>query len=356
MKNEIKLVQLPKISHSLKQAGDEVDKRIAELNLDNLVATIDTVKSLKDIRAELNKEHLEFKAQLKSALTPAVDPIAEVKNLFKINISEKYSPADVLLKDKIAIVENKVKDKKKEVVIAYFNELCASENIDFLTFDSLNLDIKLSTTEKKYKETVNEYVLKVVDDINLIKNQDFEVEIMVEYKRTLNVSDSIIKVKNRKEAERVEAEQVKQREYLRRSKSLQNIGLLADKETQTYVYNLETYVVWDKVKDLDKKEFENVVIQFDTKIKSIKLDEENTRIAAEKTPEPKQTEKVEAPKEVIPVTKPIEIKEPLSTPKEEVKEELEKVKASFEVTATFPELMKLKAFLIDNNLTYKNIE
>lgn len=352
MENKIKLVQLPKISHQLQKAGEEVDKRIAALNLDKLVATEDTVKSLKTIRAELNSEHAEFNAQLKEALEPAINPITEVKELFKANISEKYKPADSLLKDKIAIVEDKIKDAKKESVKSYFNELCASENIDFLTFENLNIDIKLSVTEKKYKEQVNEYVLKVVDDINLIKTQDFEVEIMVEYKNTLNVSASIKTVKDRKENERIELEAVKQREYLRRSKSLQNIGLLADKETQTYVFNNDTYVVWDKVKDLDKKEFENIVIEFDTKIKSIKLDEEKARIAAEKKAEP--TKEPEKKKEPEVKTEPIKVVEPISAPVE-VKEELETVVASFEVTATYPDLMKLKAFLTDNNFNYKNI-
>lgn len=354
MENAIKLVQLPKISHSLKKAGDKVDNRIAELNLDNLVATIDTVQSLKNTRAELNSEHASFKRQLKEALEPAINPITEVKELFKTNISEKYIPADSLLKDKIAIVETKVKDEKKENIRVYFNELCASHKIDFLTFENLNLDIKLSVTEKKYKENVNEYIAKVVDDINLIKTQGFEVEIMVEYKKTLNVSLSIQTVKDRKEDERIEAERVKQQEYLRRSKSLQNIGLLADKETKTYVYDLNTYVVWDKVKDLDKKEFENVVIQFDTKIKSLKLDEENRQKDLEKEPEQKKETQLEKPKEEVKLV--VKVSEPISAPKEELKEELETVSASFEVTATYPKLMKLKSFLKDNNYTYKNID
>jgi hypothetical protein len=346
--NKIKLIQVPKISHSLIKAGEEVDNRIAELNLDNLVATSDTVKSLKEIRATLNSEHKDFKDQLKQALEPAINPIIEIKDLFKANISEKYTPADSLLKDKIAIVENDIKDKKKSNLISYFNELCVSEDIDFLTFDAISLDIKLSVTEKKYKEIINDYVLKVVDDINLIKTQEFEVEIMVEYKKTLNVSSSIKTVKDRKESERQELERIKHQEYIRRSKALQNIGLIADEETKTYVFNDDTYVVWDKVKDLKKKEFEDIVIEFDAKIKSIKLDEEKARIEAEKQ-RPVESKKPAKQKE------PTKVAEPISKPEEEIKEELEKVTASFEVTVTYPELMKLKAFLKENNFNYKNI-
>lgn len=360
MNNEIKLVQLPKISHQLKKAGDEVDKRIAELNLDNLVATIDTVKSLKDTRAELNAEHASFKLQLKEALEPAINPITEVKDLFKANISEKYIPADSLLKDKIAIVENKVKDDKKKVLIAYFNELCASYEIDFLIFDNLDLDIKLSVSEKKYKQTANDYVTKVVDDINLIKTQDFEVEIMVEYKKTLNVSASIKEVKDRKENERLEAIRVAKVEHLRRSKKLESIGLVANPETKTYNFSPDIYVVWDKVKDLPKEEFENTVIQFDATIKSIKLDEEKAALSAKESTEKQEQKEPEIKNEATKnlAKKPIQtpkVSEPIKAPTVEEKEQLETVKASFEVTATYPELMKLKSFLIDNNFNYKNI-
>ena len=257
------------------------------------------------------------------------------------------------MKDGIGSVETKVKELKESNVKAYFNELCLSEEIDFLIFENVGLDINLSTTEKKYKEQCNDFVMKVVDDLILIKTQEFEVEIMVEYKQTLNVSASIKTIKDRKENERIEAEKVKQQEYLRRSKKLEFVGLIANPETKTYNFNPETYVVWDSVKDLSKEEFENTVIQFDTKIKSIKLDEEKAVLEAKKL----ETKEPEIKKEVV--TKSIhtpKVSEPIKAPIVEKKEQLETVKASFEVTATYPELMKLKAFLVDNNFNYKNID
>lgn len=353
MDSKIKLVQAPIIQHKLIQVGKYIDERLAELNLDNLVATEETVKSLKQIRAELNRESKELNEDLKLAISPATDVISEVKELFKVNVTEKYKSADDKLKDGIGSVETKVKELKEYNVKAYFNELCLSEEIDFLTFENVGIDINLSTTEKKYKEQCNDFIIKVVDDINLIKTQDFEVEIMVEYKRTLNVSNSIKTIKDRKESERIEAEKVKQIEYLRRSKKLEFIGLIPNTETKTYNFNSETYVVWESVKNLSKEEFEKIVIQFDTKIKSIKLYEEKAELEAKK----KQTKEHEIKKEVATEsTQTPKLSEPLKAPLVDKKEQLETVKASFEVTATYPELMKLKAFLVDNNFNYKNID
>ena len=51
-------------------------------------------------------------------------------------------------------------------------ELCLSENIDFVTFESVALDINLSTSEKKYKEQCNEFISRIKDDLALIGTQD----------------------------------------------------------------------------------------------------------------------------------------------------------------------------------------
>ena len=60
MKNQITLTQSPIIKHDLLSIGANVTKRIDELNVENLVVTVDTIKSMKSLRAELNKEAKEF--------------------------------------------------------------------------------------------------------------------------------------------------------------------------------------------------------------------------------------------------------------------------------------------------------
>ena len=77
------------------------------------------------------------------------------------------------------------------------------KKIDFIPFEKLGLEINLSTTEKAYKERVNDYITKVTDDLLLIRANEFEAEIMVEYKAFFKrFSQSITKVVARKEAEK----------------------------------------------------------------------------------------------------------------------------------------------------------
>ena len=63
--SEIKLKVLPVIEHDLVKVGNLVDKRLAQLNVANLVATDETIQSLKTLRADLNKELKEYEEQRK---------------------------------------------------------------------------------------------------------------------------------------------------------------------------------------------------------------------------------------------------------------------------------------------------
>lgn len=348
--NEIKLKQAPIISHELIKAGQAVTNRLAALNLDKQVATPDTVKSLKELRAELNKEFGNYEAQRK-ALDKALNaPMVEFKALYKTEIADKYSEAKETLNKGIVSVETKMKEDKRNNITTYFKELCQSEEIDFLTFENVGIEINLSTSEKKYKEQCNDFVSRIKDDLALIETQEFKVEILVDYKQTLNATKAIKTIQDRKANEAAETERVKQKEYLRRSKALLNIGTTADKETKSYIYNDEIYVSWDSVKDIKLSEFNCKIIELEEKIKSDKAEKQKLINAEKQKEEPVKT--AEVVKEPVIVKAPEVIKPPEVV---EQKEGLETVQARFEVSGTMPELMKLKQFLIENNYTYKNL-
>ena len=66
----------------------------------------------------------------------------------------------------------------------------------------------MNISNKKIKETISAFIDKVCDDIAMIDTQDHRDEIFVEYKKSLNVSQAILLVKNRyKEIEEARARQ-----------------------------------------------------------------------------------------------------------------------------------------------------
>jgi hypothetical protein len=205
----IEIVQLPIIREHLAVIGAEITAKIESLNIDNIVANEDSVKMLKEMRAELNKDLEVFEQQRKAVKEGILNPYNSFESVYKVEISDKMKRAVDTLKDKISFVEDAIKAEKRDAIKQYFAELCASESIDFVTFESVGLEINLSTTEKKYREQCVAFIEKIKDELNLIDTQDFKAEILVEYKRTLNAARAIADVRNRKEAEAKEAERLK---------------------------------------------------------------------------------------------------------------------------------------------------
>ena len=358
MSTEIKLVQLPVIQHKLSEVGSNVTKRIEELNLSNLVATDDTIKSLKELRAELNKEFADFENDRKALKQAVANPYMEFEKVYEVEISGKYKQAVETLKDKIAVFENKVKADKKAAIESYFAELCADSKIDFLKFEHAGLEINLSTSEKQYKEKCAEFVNRVADDVILIRGIEYPAETMAEYKKTLNASKAITTVRDRMEAERLEKERIKTNETNKRLGFLRGLNMVYRDMTKSYnwVEDDSIFILLSDVENLTTDDFRKEFVKIETTIKAIYAEkvkaeserQQQLRAQIETTETPVV---VERPKQVV---KPIA--KPLAAPVEVIPEApVKKVMATFEVTGTMPQLMALKEFLVSNNYEYKNI-
>jgi hypothetical protein len=342
MSEEVKLIQAPVIQHALAVAGQRVTERLAALNIEKQVATIDTVKALKELRAELNKELKTFEDQRKAIKTGVMNPYNEFENLYKTEISERYTAAIEILKDKIAEVENKVKADKAQSLRAYWSELCFSVNVDFFPFEKTGIEVNLSTSEKAYKEKLNEIITRVQDDLKLIETNECKAEVLAEYKVSLNASKAITEVTARKERERVEAERIKVQEWNRRIAAIKAIGMVFLDMTNAYEYDDQIYIKSSDVENMTNDEFSRELILCDEAIKIKKQQAEaikKQREAAEKG------EQIEQP--APPVTAPV------SAPVVEKKEEI--VSASFMVHGTMRQLRELGRYMKTNGINYTNI-
>lgn len=346
--NQITLVQSPIIKHKLQEAGKRVSKRIEDLELDKQVATIQTVKYLKNLRTELNEELTDFETQRKFIKTGVNSPYLIFENLYKTEISEKYKSAIDTLKDSIATVENKVKSDKKNAVEIYFKELCFSEKIDFISFEKLGIDIKLSVTEKKYKEQAYDYVSKVIDDLKLIKSTDFEAETLIEYKSSLNVSSAITTVKTRKKNEAIETAKLKAETTLQRKSYLKDLGMQFVEITNAFEYNADIYITVPEIEDLLDDDYISKVSECEAKIKEIQAKKVLEKQA------PASSGGVSTSEPVATRTIARTVPAPVLAPVLEKKSEPLKI-ASFQVTATMTQLRALGTYMKQNQITYKNI-
>lgn len=195
MQNLIIVKQLPQIEEHLKDLSIEVDKKVEDAK--SLVCTDENVKTIKQIRAELNKEFKEVEQQRKLVKEQVLAPYMQFETIYKQYISDKYKDADADLKLKINSVEDELKNKKEQEIKDYFEEYKIANNIDFITYGQARINVTLSASMKSLKEQAKQFIDKIIDDLNLIETQEHKAEILVEYKQTLNAAQSITSVTNR---------------------------------------------------------------------------------------------------------------------------------------------------------------
>ena len=220
----ITLKQPPIIIYErIRAVGQQIEAKIAELNLDNQLVTDETLKSAKNTRTMLRKEFDDFEIQRKYIKEQVNAPYEAFEKAYKEHIKVHYDKADSTLKSKIDEVQNRLLDDKRGRIKDYFTEFCAAQGIDFLIFERLPLNITLSASDKSLKEQVAGFVsevsksLQVIDSLN--EPNEFKAEILTDYKQTLDIARAIQNAQYRRqqreaelariEAQRVAAEQAR---------------------------------------------------------------------------------------------------------------------------------------------------
>ena len=214
----ITLKQAPIIVYEkIKAVGQQIEAKIAELNLDNQLVTEDTLKSAKNTRTILRKELDDFDTQRKYIKEQVNAPYEAFEKAYKEHIKVHYDKADSTLKSKIDEVQNRLLDDKRERIKDYFTEFCAAQGIDFLIFERLPLNITLSASDKSLKEQVAGFVGEVSKSLEFIESltdpDEYKAEILADYKQTLDVTRAIQNAQYRKqqreaELQRIEAQRV----------------------------------------------------------------------------------------------------------------------------------------------------
>ena len=140
-----------------------------------------------------------METQRKAIKEQVLAPYMQFEEVYKQYISDKYKSADNDLKQKIDTVESELKAQKEQEIKDYFEELKTANNIDFVTYGQAKINVTLTASKKSLKEQAENFINKIVDDLKLIDTQENKAEILVEYKKDLNVSRAITEVVNRKE-------------------------------------------------------------------------------------------------------------------------------------------------------------
>ena len=96
MQDLIIIKQLPQIEEHLKELSIEVEQKVE--NAKSLICTEENVKTIKEVRADLNKEFKEVEKQRKTVKEQVLAPYMQFEEVYKQYISDKYRSADNDLK------------------------------------------------------------------------------------------------------------------------------------------------------------------------------------------------------------------------------------------------------------------
>lgn len=203
--------QLPVIEEQLKTIKADIEHKVSGVLA--LECTEGTVKAIKVLRADLNKDFKGLEKRRKLVKSKILEPYEAFEAVYKECVTEIFKGADTELKKRIDEVENNLKFEKRKEIEDYFNEYAASKNIDFVGFFDAHINVTMSASKKSLQEQVKAFIDRICDDLALIDTQEHKEEILVEYKNTLNASASITTVVARHKAiadERARAEQAEQ--------------------------------------------------------------------------------------------------------------------------------------------------
>ena len=208
----MKVTQLPVIEEHLRSRKEQTEQRVAEAI--SLVCTDETLTSVKNIRAEMNREFADAETQRKAIKAAIMEKYDSFESVYRECIADPYKRADADLKAKIDATESEIKSRCEEMLLGYFRELCAVNEIDFLSFGQTGVKVDMASarakTPKKLMEQIKLKVDGVAQDMKTIGTMGENApEIMVEYKNNLDLSLAISVVNERHRRAEEEREAVK---------------------------------------------------------------------------------------------------------------------------------------------------
>lgn len=200
MANElIRVVQLPVIEEQLRAMKEQVDQKVADAL--SLVCTDETLSTVKDVRASLNKDFKALEEQRKAVKKAVMGPYEAFEKVYKECVSDAFKHADSELKGKIDDVENAIKGACEEEMRSYFSELAAAEHVEWLKYEWAGVKVDMASARQKshakLREQIAAFVVRVSQDVTTISGMEDAEEIMAEYRQCLDLVRALGTVQER---------------------------------------------------------------------------------------------------------------------------------------------------------------
>lgn len=253
--------QLPIIEDRLDEAHAAVQARLAVVA--SLAVTDENYKEIKKVRADLNKEFSELEALRKKVKKAVEAPYVQFESGAYRRMAETYRSAINQIDGEIKAVEGELKTQKQKELFEYFEQYRQSLGLDAAIADPYRSGIKvgLTGTMKALKTQVREYLDRIDGDLKMIDTLDDRDEVLAEYRLSLNVTDAVRVVAERRkrieearmqrEATEKEREQREEKVAAVEAAAVPTVEV-AEEEVPESVYNTKYlgYEIWGTLEQL----------------------------------------------------------------------------------------------------------
>lgn len=196
----IRCTQPPIIAENLDSVRQNLETLLADIS--TLPQNDDSLKYIKQVRANLSKDFEQMETQRKAVKRQVMEPYDQAEQKYKQYISGPYKDADDHLKKWVDNYQGNLKQKCFDTLKAYFDELCQSQNIDFLSFAHCGVVVDMAMARqkepRKAMDQIYTYVMGVRSDLDTILKMEDAEEIMAEYRCCPILASAIGKVTRRK--------------------------------------------------------------------------------------------------------------------------------------------------------------
>lgn len=182
--NEIIKVQtLPDVFYKLEKVGEYIDKelkKLEEFNCDE--ASKKEIKNIKkgidDVLKNFESRRIEIKKQI-------LEPYEIFNKKYEEEVKTKLENASAKFSEKIKEIELEQRNNINANLKMFADEYIISENLEnIVSYEDIPIKVNISSSEKKLKEEIVNFLEKVSSDINLISlESNYQDEIMYEYKK-----------------------------------------------------------------------------------------------------------------------------------------------------------------------------
>ena len=239
----------------------EIQKQAAALKewYGSLTISESDVPDMKKEKAQINKMKDAVAGYRKSIVAEFKKPIMEFENTAKETekiLKETYDS----INDQIDVYEEEKRQKKVAEMKKFFDERKEVSHLDWLEYEMMDQNVISSKSDNKLMIEITDFINLVSSHIRAIDTYPEEQrnDIMVEYKKSLNLADAVIKVQDRYKA--LEEEKARQ-EALKAFKAEEEkvvekveevIAPVEVKEEKKYTASFQVRGTIDQLKDLKR--------------------------------------------------------------------------------------------------------